>query len=135
MDEQDDNLDEQDDNLDGAQAVPLNATFNDVPFDSLSFSDIPFDALDEIERAGPKELSLSDKIAIFKELSLKDKIAIVWDLLKMKTGEYKYVAQKHVSRNKRKYICGATTAAIILLIYYFGHGGGGSGGVAMPIPN
>jgi hypothetical protein len=112
LDEQSDELDEQDDNFDEVQVGLLKA----ASLSNMTFGDISLDALDEIERDGPQELSL------------RDKIAIGWAFLKDAT-------QQHVSKNKRKYICGVSaTAAIILLVYYFG-GGGGGGGAAMPTPN
>jgi hypothetical protein len=110
---QDDILDEQSDELDEVDAVSL--TVDSLPNGSLS--DISLEALNEIEEAGPKGLSWSDKIAIG------------WPVCKN-------AVQQHVSKNKRKYIYGVSaTAAIILLVYYFGGGDGGGGGAAMLVQN
>jgi hypothetical protein len=121
LNEASDDFDEVYDDFDKVEDVSLeDVHLEDIQQlnDKLSFgslSDISLDDINKIEQAGPQGPSLKDKIEFF-------------------CGFCKDVTQQHVLRNKRKYICGATTAAIILLIYYFGHGGS-SGGVAMPIPN
>jgi hypothetical protein len=100
---QDDNFDEPYDNdetydnFDVVEAALLNDISKDASLQVESLSDISLEALNAIEQAGPKDIPLSDKIAIG--------FSVCKDIVK-----------QHVSKNKNRYICGAATATIILSI-------------------
>ena len=80
-----------------------------VSVDELSLSDISVDEIDLVE----SDYSL-------KDLTFNDKLQLLW--FAITTGELKNLAIKHVSKNKRKYICGVAagaTALAVVLVYYF----------------
>ncbi len=74
-----------------------------VSVEEVSLSDISVDDIDLVE----KDYSL-------KDLTFGDKLQLLW--FAITTGELKNMVIKHVSTNKRKYICGAAASAAVLAV-------------------